>query len=68
MTAETQPRWSPLPNDERRFSPPHPAHRPEVAGLLPGLAVAGLAALGLGALALYYFGPDLVRYMKIRNM
>ena len=37
-------------------------------GLSPGLLVAGLAAVGLGVLAWYYLGPDLVRYMKIRNM
>ena len=34
-----------------------------------GLVVAGLVAAGvLGALAWYYLGPDLRRYMKIRNM
>ena len=30
--------------------------------------VVGLAAVGLGLLAWYSFGPDLKRYMKIRNM
>jgi hypothetical protein len=34
----------------------------------PGLLLAGLAALGVGVLAWYYFAPDLRRYMKIRNM
>jgi hypothetical protein len=34
----------------------------------PGLLTFGLAALGLGALAWYYLGPDLRRYMKIRSM
>jgi hypothetical protein len=34
-----------------------------------GLLLAGLAAAGvLGALAWYYLGPDLKRYLKIRNM
>lgn len=33
-----------------------------------GLLLAGLAVVGLGALALYYLGPDLRRYLKIRNM
>jgi hypothetical protein len=33
-----------------------------------GLMIAGLAVIGLGALALYYLGPDLVRYMKIKRM
>lgn len=30
--------------------------------------VTGLTVLGLGALALYYLGPDLKRYLKIRHM
>ncbi len=34
-----------------------------------GLLVAGLVAAGvLGTLAWYYLGPDLRRYLKIRNM
>jgi hypothetical protein len=33
-----------------------------------GLPLAGLAAVGLGALAWYYLGPDLRRYLKIRSM
>ncbi len=28
----------------------------------------GLTVLGLGALAFYYLGPDLKRYLKIRHM
>jgi hypothetical protein len=35
---------------------------------LSGWAVAGLVAAGLGALAWYYFGPDLRRYWKIKSM
>jgi hypothetical protein len=34
----------------------------------PGLLLAGLAALGVGVWAWYYFGPDLRRYLKIRSM
>jgi hypothetical protein len=32
------------------------------------LLLVGLGAIGLGFLAWHYLGPDLVRYMKIRNM
>jgi hypothetical protein len=37
-------------------------------GGLSGWVVTGLALAGLGALAWYYLGPDLRRYLKIRNM
>jgi hypothetical protein len=30
--------------------------------------LAGLVVVGLGALAWYYIGPDVIRYQKIRNM
>jgi hypothetical protein len=33
-----------------------------------GLMIAGLIALGLGALAWYYVGHDVKRYIRIRNM
>ncbi len=33
-------------------------------GLLLGVA----AVVGIGFLSWYYFGPDLVRYLKIRDM
>jgi hypothetical protein len=33
-----------------------------------GFLIAGLAVIGLGALAWQYLGPDLRRYMKIRSM
>lgn len=33
-----------------------------------GLLIAGLAALGVGALAVYYFGPDVRRYLKMKSM
>jgi len=38
------------------------------AGPTLGLPLAGLVAVGLGALAWYYLGPDLRRYLKIRSM
>jgi hypothetical protein len=34
----------------------------------PTLAVVGLSLLGLGLLGWMYFGPDLKRYMRIREM
>jgi hypothetical protein len=34
----------------------------------PGLLTTGLVLLGLGALAWYYLGPDLRRYLKIKSM
>ena len=37
-------------------------------GGISGWLLAGLAVAGLGAAAWYYLGPDLKRYMKIRNM
>jgi hypothetical protein len=37
------------------------------SGLSP-LLVGGLAVAGLGALAWYYLGPDLRRYLKLRDM
>lgn len=34
----------------------------------PGLLLAGLAVVGLGALAWYTMGPDLIRYIKMERM
>jgi hypothetical protein len=45
-----------------------PARLVEGAKSHLGLTLAGVAALGLGGLAWYYFGPDLRRYLKIRHM
>ncbi len=58
---------------EARRAPDERRDRYDVAerdrgGLSPGLLLAGAAAVGLGVLAWYYLGPDLVRYMKIRSM
>ena len=44
------------------------AWREEPEGPPVGLLVAGVVAIGLGALAWAYLGPDLRRYMKIRSM
>jgi hypothetical protein len=37
-------------------------------GGLSGWVVTGLVVAGLGALAWYYLGPDLRRYLKIKSM
>jgi hypothetical protein len=37
-------------------------------GGLSGWMVAGLVLAGAGALAWYYLGPDVRRYLKIRSM
>ncbi len=34
----------------------------------PGLAIAGLVAVGFGAYIFYKFGPDLRRYLKMVSM
>lgn len=45
------------------------ASRPAALPAPPtGLLLGGLVVLGLGALAMYYLGPDLVRYLKIKRM
>jgi hypothetical protein len=49
--------------------PPYPVRRQSDYGRSgSGLLLTGLVLAGLGALAWYYLGPDLVRYMKIRNL
>lgn len=40
----------------------------ERGGGLSGWMIGGLALLALGGLAWYYLGPDVRRYLKIRNM
>ena len=44
------------------------AERERSGGGISGWLIAGLAVAGLGALAWYYLGPDLRRYLRIRNM
>lgn len=47
----------------------YPAERGGGGGGFPtGILLGGLLAVGLGALAWYYLGPDLRRYMKIKSM
>ena len=67
LPAETQTHWSPSPAETRRGRPA--AARPAAsAGISTGWLIAGLAVAGLGALAWYYLGPDLKRYLKIERM
>jgi hypothetical protein len=40
--------------------------RPE--GISPAVLIGGLAVLGLGLFAVYKFGPDFVRYLKMERM
>ncbi len=44
------------------------AKRPRSGGMPWGLILGGAAVVGLGILAWNYIGPDLRRYMKIRDM
>jgi hypothetical protein len=46
----------------------YPAERGGGGGFPTGILLGGLLAVGLGALAWYYLGPDLRRYMKIKSM
>ena len=46
----------------------YPAPPLRQSGGLPLLPLLGLGALGLIALGGFYFGPDVVRYLKIRSM
>ena len=67
LTAENEARLEPRPSEEW-----HGRHllreREESGGSSLSLLIGGLAVIGLGALAWYYLGPDLRRYMKIRSM
>lgn len=56
---------SDLDDWRQRFAP---RRRRNHVGPHPGLLVAGTVAVGLGLLAFYYIGPDLKRYIKLRNM
>jgi len=46
----------------------HLTERAGSGGISTGWLIAGLAAAGIGAWALYHFGPDLRRYLKIERM
>jgi uncharacterized protein DUF6893 len=46
----------------------YPAERRGGGEFPTGLVVGGLLVIGLGALAWYYLGPDLRRYLKIKSM
>ncbi len=50
--------------------PPEPEPGRSVLTEFPSsnMLLAGLAVVAVGALAWYYLGPDLMRYMKIRSM
>lgn len=58
---------------ERVYSSSEERQRPIMerfrsGGKSGGWLLAGLTAVGLGVLAWRYLGPDLRRYLKIRNM
>jgi len=63
MTAQSSQLAARPSHPPRQWRQTRPAAAWPTAGLLAGLAVAGLAWL-----AWRYVGPDLIRYMKIRNM
>jgi hypothetical protein len=44
------------------------ARRADRGGLSPSVLITGAVVIGLGYLAWTYLGPDLKRYMKIRDM
>jgi hypothetical protein len=55
------------PPDQFRQQPNY-IHGYQPSRQTSGLFTLGLVALGLGALAWYYMGPDLRRYIKISSM
>jgi hypothetical protein len=57
--------FHPREEDHRRR---YGAEERHTRGGLPGWVVGGLVVAGLGALAWYYLGPGLRRYLKIRSM
>ena len=67
LPAETQAYRSPSPGEPWRGQPAV-AGRTTSRGIAPGWLVTGLVVVGLGALAWYYLGPDLRRYLKIERM
>ena len=67
LPAETQAHWSPAASEQWRGRAPTTA-RARSGGISTGWLVAGAVVVGLGLLAWAYLGPDLRRYLKIRNM
>lgn len=68
MTSDRMERTYPATHDgweERRTSMTTPSLPATPSA---GLLIGGLVVLGLGAFALYYLGPDLARYLKIKRM
>ena len=46
----------------------HPMHWKESSGVSSGWMLVGVAALAVCTLALYHFGSDFKRYLKIKSM
>ncbi len=68
LTAENQVSLARAAGEERREGSSYAQSLPSPMSS-PSLLTVGLVAAGvLGALAWYYLGPDLRRYLKIRNM
>jgi len=68
LTSTPRTRSSPQREEEWRGRPGLSERGRAPRRTIPGWGLVGLTVLGLGALAWYSFGPDLVRYLKIRNM
>ena len=67
LPAETQGYFAPSTTEQGR-GPRLPAAPRASGGISTGWLIAGAVVLGLSALAWYSFGPDVRRYLKIRNM
>ena len=67
MTPHPQERAAP-PWGGQHFDPYSLAAWERRAANNSGLLIAGLAALGVGVFAWMYLGPELRRYLKIREM
>ena len=58
----------PAPQQGESWRAGYPAPARDSGGPRWGLLLTGLVVVGLGVMAWNYLGPDLRRYMKIRNM